>query len=439
MIAAILRPYQTQALDLARGAFRKHRRVLLVAPTGAGKTVIFSAVVTGAISKGKRVVVIVHRRELVRQTLAKMLAAGIARVGVIAAGYASDPDAPVQVASIQTLLARDALPEADLVILDEAHHFVAAEWGAVASHYTRARILGVTATPERGDGRPLGDLFDVLVPIVSMSDLIEQRFLVQPKVIAPRRYTKLSDLSAEAVFESVREHGADRGRIVIFARSIEHASGIAEHFRANGIAAKTVSAETPADERDATLAAFADGSIRVVCNVFCLTEGWDCPPCDCAVLARGFSFPGSYLQAVGRVLRPAEGKRDALVIDLRGVVHLHGLPEADRVFSLDGKAISGGDAPVKTCPRCEAEVAIASMTCPFCGFEFPVIEAPTVRVKLSRIDQLTLEREFFLESIEESELRGYRNGWVAHRFVDKFGRFPASLWREFFPKRAVAA
>ena len=426
------RPYQTSGLDLARAQFKAgKRRVLIVAPTGAGKTIIFSLIVLGHLAKGGRVLVVVHRRELIRQTLAKMIAAGVERVGVIAAGWPADPDAPVQVASIQTLLARDAaLPPATLVVFDECHHFVAEQWGTVGAHYASAKIVGVTATPERGDGTPLGDLFDVLVPLVSVRELTDLGFLVPCSVIAPPTKTKKN--SAHPV-DAYEKHAKGR-KAVVFAASVEAAYALAEQFTAKGYPAACVEGDTPADERDAILDRFARGELQILTNVLCLTEGWDCPSVSCAILARGCSATGTFLQMVGRVLRPSPetGKVDALVLDLRGVVHDHGLPDQGRTFSLEGRAISGGDAPVRTCPECEHVIPLCSRACPECGAALSTSDKglDVAPMKLGRISKANLERAYWDEQIAIARARGYRLGWVAHRWQEKFGRFPAKFWRE---------
>lgn len=439
-----LRPHQTTGIRLARDAYRAgHRRVLVVAPTGAGKTLIFCWVAASHVAKGGRVLVVVHRRELVRQTVAKMRASGIDRVGVISAGERGDPDAPVQVGSIDTLLARlkntggllgadESLPPATLLVLDEAHHYVADTWGTLPARYPTAKILGVTATPERGDGTPLGDLFDVLVPIATVRELTAAGWLVPCEVIAPPKKTRTDMLDP---VEAYVRFGAGR-QAVVFAPSVSAAYDLASRFTLAGHPAACVEGDMAAEDRDRVLSRFDARELRVVTNVFVLTEGWDSPGAEVCLLARGCGNVGTYLQMVGRVLRPSPdtGKTSALLIDLRGVVHKHDLPDADRTYSLDGRAISGGDAPMKTCPACGLDCPTGCRTCPACHAEFPSRPPePEAVLPLSRVARAEVERTYFVEQYERAMMHGSRKpaGYAAHRFGEKFGRFPAKFWREF--------
>jgi superfamily II DNA or RNA helicase len=410
-------------------------------------TILFCWIAASHVERGGRVLVIVHRRELVTQTVNKMRDAGLARVGVIAAGSRSDPDAPVQIASVQTLIARqkragsllgdDALPPATLVILDEAHHYVAETWGSVATHYADAKILGVTATPERGDGTPLGDLFDTLVPLASVRELVDAGFLVPCDVIGPPRKTR--SLSEDPV-DAYAKHGGGR-KAVVFASSVKDAYELAGRFTMAGFPSACVEGDMAADTRDSTLTRFATGELRVVVNVFVLTEGWDCPSVEVCILARGCSATGTFLQMIGRVLRPSPEtqKTRALLIDLRGAVHAHDMPDADREYSLEGKGISeGGEAPLKTCKACLVLVPLSVRVCPACGAEFPKSTWLEEKLGLSKIERADVERTFFVDSLEAAQMRGYKPGWAVHRFVKKFGRFPAKLWKELV-KDVVAA
>ncbi len=427
-----LRGYQAAALDAARARYRAgDRRVLLVGPTGCGKTRIFAEIVRGHVAKRGRVLVVVHRRELLRQAVARMRREGVERVGVLIADEREHLDAPVVVASIQTMIGvpEADLPAATLVVFDEAHHFVADEWGRVAAHYAAAKIVGVTATPERGDGTPLGDLFDSLVPIASVRDLVAEGYLVPCRVIAPLERTKAL---ARDPIEAWREYG--RGRpTVVFCASVAAARTLAQRLASeDGVRAACVDGGTDAAYREACLDAFAAGELDVLTNVYCLTEGWDCPRAEVAILARGFTHAGTYLQVVGRVLRPHPGKDLAVVVDLRGAVHAHGLPDEDRTFSLEGKAISGGDgeAPSKVGPSCSSAVAAAQRTCAFCGYEFPSAGVEVEDRELVTVSRVDAERAYWDEQRAIARRRGYALGWVAHRWAEKFGRFPRKFWRE---------
>ena len=194
-----LRPYQHEGIAACRAAMRRTTRVLYVAPTGSGKTVLFAFIAAIVATKGKRAMILVHRRELVRQTAEKLAGFGIA-CGYIVAGKPANLEPPITVAAVQTLAVRPTLVlEYDLVVIDEAHHAVAGTWGKVLERLPAARVLGVTATPERLDGQGLRDVFDELVPGPTVKELVAAGFLAPSvcyarpgaenalKLAAPRR------------------------------------------------------------------------------------------------------------------------------------------------------------------------------------------------------------------------------------------------------------
>ena len=196
-----LRPYQHEGIAACREAMRAARRVLYVAPTGSGKTVLFAAIAASVATKGKRAIILVHRRELVRQTAEKLAGFGIA-CGYVVAGKPADLGPPITVAAVQTLAVRPSLVlEYDLVVIDEAHHAVAGTWSKVLERLPTARVLGVTATPERLDGCGLRDVFDVLVPGPTVEELVADGFLA-PSVCYARP-------GAENALRSLRRVGGD--------------------------------------------------------------------------------------------------------------------------------------------------------------------------------------------------------------------------------------
>ena len=181
----ILREYQRQACRDTMEKFSRVRSVCLVSPTGSGKTVTGTALVAAFVRRSKRVLFVAHRRELITQS-ARVLrqAIGSHAVGVIMPGHVSTPSCPVQVGSIQTMLAQGFPPDIDFLVLDECHHYPADEWGRANSHYPTAKVLGLTATPERRDGRPLGDMFDEIVVAAQHSTLLDDGFLVPCRIVS---------------------------------------------------------------------------------------------------------------------------------------------------------------------------------------------------------------------------------------------------------------
>src|SRR5215510_8951820 len=271
----------------------------------------------GEVRSGRRVVWFAHRVELIDDTSKRLERLGL-RHGIIwAKSERADPTAAVQVATIQTLMARGERPPADLLIPDECHHVTAASYREYLSAYPAARILGLTATPERANGTALGNVFERMVVAATVRELTERGFLVPCDVIAPaRRRDKLAMTPAEAL----AKYAAGR-RVIVFGKSKPHARELAAELGGIGIEGGMSSVE-----RTEALDRFARGELRVLTNVYVLTEGWDCPEAEVCLLARGCSSMAMYLQIIGRILRPCPGKDRALLLDLFGCVHEHGLP-----------------------------------------------------------------------------------------------------------------
>ena len=363
-----LRDYQSSAVGAVREAMRTGgRRVVLVLPTGAGKTRTGAAIVERAVMRKSRVVWLAHRTELIEQTAKSLHEHGLP-VGVVAASSAwpIDPSAPVQVCSVQTLLARDARPPADLLVWDECHHASesAPAWAAILAAYQEVRTLGLTATPERGDGSGLEPIFDRLVVGVTVRELTEQGHLVPCEVSRPGHLLKPGQLAREPL--EAYQADAPRQQGFLFAKSVDEARRYADEFSAAGIRSVCVHAGTKSEERAVSIELFRQGVIRILCNVYVFTEGTDLPMAQVCILARGASTAGIFLQMVGRVLRPHRGKSKAMLIDLRGVTHVHMMPEDERHFSLTGKGISCGSDLAK-CKVCGSalDVGYPCATCKY--------------------------------------------------------------------------
>jgi DNA repair protein RadD len=433
-VSIILRPYQERGLAAVRRHYGAGRRsVLLVGPTGMGKGTVAAFVLAGAVSKGRRALFVVHRIEIVKDVAGRIRDAGVERVSVLAGdATAIDPEAQVVVCSVQTLFARGERPSADIIVWDEAHHCVARSYLDVREAYPNARHLGLTATPERSDGTGLGDCFEVLEVCATVAELTALGVLAPCDVIAPS--TRQKELAADPV-EAYLMHSAGK-RAVFFCQTVHHATETASALLAAGVPAGVVDGGTPADEREATLEALRTGSLLAVCNVFCLTEGWDCPPVETVVLARPCGSVATFLQCIGRGLRtsPETGKSRALLLDLCGASHEHGLPDDERVFSLDGAPIklANKPPPLTTCQECGA-VFRPVPACPRCGTLRPKPELPEVRPsRLIRSPAVVTERDkldVYLSLLEVAEERGYKDGWAGHVFKDRFGYWPPRSWR----------
>lgn len=459
-----LRDYQARAVEAVRDAFRSGARApLLVAPTGAGKTVMFSYVASEAASRGKRVLILVHRRELIRQASRKLTETDVSH-GIIAPGHTATRDL-VQVASVQTLARRLGDPRysaPDLIVVDEAHHAIAGQWATVAAAYPAARLLGVTATPQRLDGLGLGveagGCFDALVMGPTMAELIELGFLTPCRVFAPAEAPDLSgvrikggDYDARALegamgapkivgnaVEHYARHAAGQPAIC-FSPSVAHAEATAEAFRAAGWRAVAASGETPAAERDAAIAGLGTGAVQVLCSCDLISEGLDVPAVGAVILLRPTKSLGLYLQQVGRGLRPAPGKTHLTVLDHAGNTLTHGMPEAAREWTLAGKKRRAKDEqppPARQCPTCFAVHAPAP-ACPECRHVYEVakreiehVDGALQEVDGDRLAELRAKplRELLRGASSRADLaeiakaKGYAAGWVWHVMRERAAR-----------------
>lgn len=362
-----LRPYQERAIANLSESFRRgHRAPLLVAPTGAGKTVMGGTMCARHLARapGNRVVWLAHRTELIDQARGTL-------------GSLGCDMARAEVMSIQGVLARlPDVPPATFVVQDEAHHQASDEWSKLNTAWPKAFRVGLTATPERGDGRGLRVAFDDIVVAATPAELTEMGNLVPCTLHRPGKQLRSKHV-AQTPVDAYLEHARGR-QAVVFCQHVKAAQVHLDEFRAAGIAAALVTAETPWAERQATIAAFRAGRGQVLLNVYVLTEGFDAPETSCCIIARGCGTPGMYIQMIGRALRPAPGKTDAVVLDLRGVSWIHGNPIEDRVYSLDGKGIRlKSEVVARFCVVCGA-VLSGEPACPGCGRRPEELEPPKV-------------------------------------------------------------
>ncbi len=397
-----LRDYQQQVLADVRAAMKAgHRRILVVVPTGGGKTTIGGAMLHGAVGRGHRALWLAHRKELVEQAHERISCPRTGfglPAGCIMAGHPPRRRPAVQVASIATLIRRD-LPTAQVVVVDEAHHSVSAGFLKVLDAYPNAVVVGLTATPYRLDGRGLGDVYTALVAPVSIADLQAQGYLTPVRYFGTRKdlepkleevKTIGGDYDPKALFKQFDTRQlydgvvanyrrfADGQKAIVFNINVEHSLKVCEAFCAAGIRARHVDGETPRHEREKTLKDFRAGAFAVLCNVNILTEGFDLPAIEAVILNRATKSKALYFQMVGRGLRPAPGKTACTVIDQGGNVRHFGPVEHPDVPALEATAKKKkGDAalsapPMKSCPVCERLDYLFAKQCAECGHVYNV-------------------------------------------------------------------
>lgn len=417
-----LRPYQNTLIERTRANFIAGKTSqLLVLPTGGGKTICFSYMASKAVEKNLRVWILAHRVELLEQISRTLSVFNVAH-GMVAPGYMADRRKQVQVASVFTMVRRlDRYEAPDLIIVDEAHHAISdSTWGKVITAFPNAKLLGVTATPIRLSGEGLGDLFQCMVQGPTMRELIDLNALSPYRLFAPAGvdltgvHTRMGDFvrgELEAAVDKPSVTGdavahykrlANGKRAVAFCVSVAHANHVAEQFRGAGIEAQAIDGSMERGLRQSLLKEFADGKIKVITSCDLISEGFDVPSIEAAILLRPTQSLGLYLQQVGRALRTFEGKSEAIILDHAGNVKRHGLPDEERAWSLTGaakkKAQKKSEVPIKTCGSCFATVAAAATHCS-CGYEFPAVKREVNHVdgELQEIDLAKAQREKRME------------------------------------------
>lgn len=408
------RAYQVTLVERIRVAVRiGQRRILLVLPTGAGKTACAAMIIELALRKGSRILFLVHRKELVDQ-LSKLLDEMGIDHGIIKGNHwRTRPEYPVQIGSIQTLNATRCCrrckddpqtrpgceachgkgkvkrdwPPAEIVIIDEAHRSLANSYTQITDKYPGSIVLGLTGTPWRLDGRGLGAAFDEIVSCIQIEELTRLGYLVPLRVYAPEvpdlrkigkshgdyEVTALAELMDQDglsgdIVEHYRRYGESRCTVG-FAVNVAHAKHLAERFREAGIPSEYVNGKMPESQREAIFERLSRGETRVLWNVDIATEGIDIPQLSCVILARPTKSLTRFLQAVGRVMRPYPGKLHALVLDHAGCVHEHGLPSDERQWTLDDRRAKDEPTPpadLVVCEDCGMVYRDGRLGCPAC-------------------------------------------------------------------------
>lgn len=444
-----LRPYQNQLANDIRGAFGSGaNRPLAVSPTGSGKTVLFSYITSQVLKRGSRVIIIAHRREILDQISATLKRVGVPH-GFIQAGKSASTQ-PAMVASIQTLARRlDTIPAPDLVIIDEAHHSVSKSYVQMFAAWPTAKFIGVTATPERLDGKGLGAMFDRMVMGPSVQWLIDNGFLAQPVYYAPREVVDLSQVhtiagdfdrsETEEIVDTPRITGdavthyvrfCNRQRAVAFCISVAHAQHVADTFNSCGIPSASIDGTLDPEVRKQRVDDLTAGKILVLTSCELISEGFDLPAVNAAILLRPTQSLSMHLQQVGRALRPFPGKANAIILDHVGNCLRHGLAEQERDWDLSGREKrlkKSSLVETKQCSKCFA--IFAGTVCPQCGSqrEIAAREIEEVDGELQRlsIEDISKKRE---ERREEGKCktlddfralakqRGYKLGWAFFRW-----------------------
>lgn len=401
-----MKPYafQQRVIDALPRALRRHHRVLVVSPTGSGKTVLGAAFVR---TLPGRVLWLAHRNELLGQAQHRLAGYGVS-AAIHNGETKAPPSARVVCASVQC---RDLDPRAfDLIVVDEAHH-------VCAPSYARAMgdrpVLGLTATPARLDGKPLGSVFRHMIEAATYQELYALGLLVKPQLVSiqkdeAREITRglpssCGDYSRGEAAKRVKrlygslvrqyERHCPGERAIVYAVNVEHAQGLTRRFRRAGITAETIVGWTP--DRAAIVERFKRGETQVLVNCEVLTEGFDCPEASCIIVARPTRSQVLWRQMCGRGARVGSGYT---VIDHAGNWHRLGWPDEPMVWSLEGRAkrSGSGDTPGRRCDECGVVAREpGAEACSECGAAFPMVETEIIEdasIELERIEREERER-----------------------------------------------
>ena len=432
----ILRKRQQEFVEKSVAALKQHGNTLGIAPTGAGKTLMFSAVVGELLGADSKALILAHRDELTSQNQEKFLRIN-PRVSTSVFDAKTKSFAGQAVfAMVQTLSRKENLsliPVIDILAIDEGHHCVSPSYRNIIKEVKEknpeVKIYGVTATPSRGDKKDLGDIFSNVADQIKISELVASGHLVRPRtyIIDVGTQSELKnvkktagdfDMAAvekimnklpitEEVFAKWQELAGNR-KTVIFCSTVAHAKSVAGVFNTHGIKTVFISGDLSEVERKNALSEFEQGDAQIIVNVAVLTEGWDYQPTSCVVLLRPSSFKSTMIQMIGRGLRvvdtnlyPETTKEDCIILDFGTSSLIHGSLEVDVDLEKAKQPKKKSESNFqKECPSCSMLVPSASNNCPLCDYEFASREETDSSIGelsgfiMSEIDLLTQRSNF---------------------------------------------
>ena len=439
-----LRPYQSAIVNGIRKAAEKHKRIIAVAPTGGGKTIIAGHIARKAVQKKTRVFFLVHREEIARNAIQKFAMFGL-QCGLIKSGERMTSNL-VQVAMVQTLVNRiDILKHIGKVILigDEIHHYTSPTFRKVWNGFNSTLCIGLTATPARTDGVGLSDIAESMVIGPPTAALVNADYLAEPVMMSSPLAKTISKAKAKMkkgeydrdnetkvmsqitiINETVSMYKQYfRGApVVIFCASVPDCETVSSAMRAEGFKCETVHGEMDPEKRKQYIYDIGTGKLNAICSYDVISEGVDVPILSGVILRRRTTSLIIYLQQIGRALRQAPGKDKALIIDQVGNVYRHGHPLLIREWSLEGN-INETKKEIKQteCPDCHAIIMGNPRYCKYCGFIFKdapdigenppiVLEAPFEIIKPPDIGD---------NAIEAADIIEYGNGQSEQELIDR--------------------
>jgi len=468
--------FQEKAIQDTRAAFAKNKRVILSMPTGSGKTVVALMAVKSALDKGRTVAFVCDRLTLLDQTANFMFKQGLEFGIVQGDNPLTDYGKQFQICSAMTLAKRKK-QYFDFYILDECHIKIKHQLDLLGSG-DGSYFLGLTATPFT---RGLGKHWEALVTSKRTGDLIDDGFLSAYEVYGPSKpdltgikmsagdYNKkdLADRTdKKKLIGDIVEHWfklAPERHTIVMAVNVAHAEHIAESFKEKGVNADVIHCYMDRDEVRNKLQAFRDGKLQMLSSVDMISRGFDMPRADCLICARPTKSLNYHLQALGRVLRIHDEKKNALILDHAGNIERLGFPCDEFLMELDmgivnkKKKEKDDKKPLpKPCPKCFFMKPPAVRECPRCGFKsekqhlVETKEGMLKKLQKGRLKSATPESKdkLYAKLLAGARAAGFQSGWAAHKYRENFGVWPARRvqpdigfyqWAKDLPRRRLLA
>ena len=435
-----LREYQKNYIDNVRKAYMDgYKAPCVVAPCGAGKSIIIGSIAKQTADKGNRVLFLVHRRELIDQ-----IEETFSFVGVPKENY--------ELGMVQTIVRRlDKTVKPSLIITDENHHGLAASYRKIYDYFEDVPKLGFTATPIRLNGSGLGDINDILIEEVDAKWLIENEYLSPYKYYAPKlidtellKLNSLREFSSTSINQAMEqrkiygdvikhyEELARNEQAIVYSHSVEASQAVAEEFKAAGYNAAHIDGKTPKSERDEIINKFREREIQILTNVDIIGEGFNVPDCSTVIMLRPTQSLSLFIQQSMRGMRHRPGKT-AIIIDHVDNVRRHGLPDTQRQWSLEGSKKTSSETIIKIreCVNCFAVYPPNEDKCPMCGHvpkveeresEYEVDESAElqeVTEEEKQVIELNFKTPEECETVQElydyAKANNYKPGWAFYQ------------------------
>lgn len=442
---------------------KNQKRLILCAPTGAGKTVMFTYMIASAVNKGKKCLIITDRIELLTQAGGTMAEFGLKPIEINSKNKLKYLNGILYVGMAQTIVRRlskqayvDFFNSLDLIIIDEAHK---QSFNSIMPYIPDSTIvIGATATPHRdGNQQSMDEFYSDIVEVVKISELINLGYLATPKSYGVKVdlsgiRTKNGDYDEKQMGDKFNEielfHGVYENyqrltpnkKAIIFAPNVESSKVLVNDFKEKGLPIEHIDANTTDADRKRILKWYKSTHNAMISNVGILNAGFDCPDIDVVILYRATKSLPLFLQMCGRGSRTTKTKKQFTILDFGNNIKRHGFWEDDREWSLKKKPKKDGVAPIKECD-CGAMLHVSVMTCPECGFEFEPTEKEIKEKVIAELQLLThqqikdkVKTANFQELHDIADAKGYKKTWIYHQLNTEELLIQYAKWKGYHNK-----